>query len=268
MLLVVVILPAVTTGEYSMTDSRSGDFPTLVNFRSMLSNSAFLVGLSNTFTFVTVSVVFHLLIGLSVAIFLNQQRLPGQLLFRIIAILPWTVPDAVAGIIWRWVLNPSHGALNDLLFRLGAIQKPVEWLGSPSLAMLSVLAANIWRGYPFVMLILLAGLQSIPKERYEAALVDGAGAWQRFRYVTLPGLHKMIIVALALDTIWEVRRFALIKTITDGGPGNATEVLSTLIYKVYFRFFRFEYASAMAVALSLILLAVSLPYIKMVVKED
>jgi multiple sugar transport system permease protein len=178
------------------------------------------------------------------------------------------VPDVVAGIIWKWMFDPIYGALNDLLIKIGLLNTPIEWLSNPKLAMTSAILVNLWRGFPFVMLILLAGLQSIPKHLYEAAAIDGAPKFQQFIHITLPGLKKMIVVALALDIVWEVRRFGLIQAMTQGGPGILTEVLSTYTYKQYFKFFRFEYASAISVVMTIVLLLVSLPYIWMISQEE
>jgi multiple sugar transport system permease protein len=174
----------------------------------------------------------------------------------------------VAGIIWKWMFDPIYGAINDVLLKIGIIQSPIEWLSNPTLALFSVILVNLWRGFPFVMLILLAGLQAIPKVLYEAAAIDGASNLKTFFYITIPGLKKMIVVALALDIVWEVRRFGLIQAMTQGGPGVLTEVLSTYTYKQYFQFFRFEYASAISVVLTVVLLLVSLPYIWMISQEE
>ncbi len=144
----------------------------------------------------------------------------------------------------------------------------MEWLTDPRLVMPSVILANVWRGFPFVMIIFLAGLQRIPTELYEAAAIDGAGTVRRFRHVTLPGLRRVMIVALALDTIWETRRFGLVQAMTGGGPGTMTEVLSTQVFKQYFQFFKFEYASAMAIAMTGLLLLVSIPYVRMIVRQE
>jgi len=174
----------------------------------------------------------------------------------------------VVGIIWKWMYDPIYGALNDALLKIGLISTPVEWLSNPKLALFSVILVNLWRGFPFVMLILLAGLQAIPRHLYEAGAIDGASKWQLFIHITIPGLRKMIVVALALDIVWEVRRFGLIQAMTKGGPGVLTEVLSTYTYKQYFQFFRFEYASAIAVVMTVVLLLVSLPYIWMISQEE
>lgn len=265
MLVAVLVFPAFITLKLSLTpEGGSGWSLTLTHYRKALSDPVLRQAFRNTFAFVGWSLVGHLLLGLALALALNRA-LPGQTVFRLIALIPWTIPDVVAGIIFRWVLNPIHGALNPLL-RLVFPGFPAEfqWLSSPTLAFPSVIFANIWRGYPLVMVMLLAGLMAVPRELYEAAEVDGAGRLKRFFHVTLPGLSTIILIALALDMVWEFRRFALVLTMTGGGPGTLTEVLSTLVYKSYFQFFTFEYASAMAILMSAVLFVLSLPYILLV----
>ncbi len=268
MLAAVLIFPAVITLKLSVTpEGGSGWHLTLIHYRKALRDPVLIQTFKNTFAFVALSLLGHFLLGLGLALALNQA-LPGQTFFRLLALIPWTIPDVVAGIIFRWLLNPIHGALNPLI-RLVFPRFPAEfqWLSSPALAFPSVIVANIWRGYPLVMVMLLAGLMAIPRELYEAAAVDGAGWVKRFLHVTLPGLRTIILVALALDMVWEFRRFALVLTMTGGGPGTLTEVLSTLVYKTYFQFFTFEYASAMAILMSAVLFVLSLPYILLVGRE-
>ncbi|MDQ7842757.1 MAG: sugar ABC transporter permease [Armatimonadota bacterium] len=267
LLLAVLAYPALRSLRLSLSAGRGSSGYTLVQYADLLRSDVFRQVLANTAIFVVASVALHLLLGLAVALALNRP-LFGRTAFRVMALLPWVVPDVVAGIVWKWILNPLYGLMNDLLFRAGLIAAPVEWLTSPRLVLPAVVLANVWRGFPFVMIILLAGLQSIPIELYEAAAIDGAGTLQRFRHVTLPGLRKVLIVALALDTIWEVRRFGLIQAMTAGGPGIMSEVLSTQVFKQYFQFFRFEYASAMAIAMTGLLLLVSLPYVRMIVRQE
>jgi len=247
--------------------SESGALYSLTNYVELFRDALFWQAFRNTLVFVGLVATFHLVIGLSIAMALNT-RIKARLLFRLVVLLPWTVPDVVAGITWKWIYDPVYGALNDLLSRLNLIDAPILWLSDPGLALSSIIFADIWRGFPFVMLILLAGLHAIPRELYEASRIDGASSFQSFRYITLPGLKKMVVVALALDIIWEFRRFGLVQAMTQGGPGHQTEVFSTLIYKEYFQFFRFEYASAIAVIMSIILLSLSLPYIWMISKEQ
>jgi multiple sugar transport system permease protein len=269
-LLLVLVLgfPAITSLSYSIKPPEAGTVSyTVSHYTDLLKDPFFKRTFLNTAVFVTLSVASHMILGLAVAMVLNTA-LPAKLLFRLIALLPWVVPDVVAGIIWKWMYDPIYGALNDVLLKIGVINTPVEWLSNPKLALFSVILVNLWRGFPFVMLILLAGLQAIPRNLYEAGAIDGASKWQLFVHITIPGLKKMIVVALALDIVWEVRRFGLIQAMTQGGPGILTEVLSTYTYKQYFQFFRFEYASAIAVVMTVVLLLVSLPYIWMISQEE
>ncbi len=269
-LLLVLVLgfPAITSLSYSIKPEKAGAASyTLSHYTNLLKDPFFAKTFWNTAVFVFLSVASHMVLGLAVAMVLNRA-LPAKPLFRVIALLPWVVPDVVAGIIWKWMYDPLYGALNDVLLKIGFISTGVEWLSNPKLALFSVVLVNLWRGFPFVMLILLAGLQAIPRHLYEAAAIDGASKWQLFVHITIPGLRKMIVVALALDIVWEVRRFGLIQAMTKGGPGVLTEVLSTYTYKQYFQFFRFEYASAIAVVMSIVLLLVSLPYIWMISQEE
>jgi multiple sugar transport system permease protein len=269
-ILLVLVLgwPAITSILYSFETEQAGDAAyTLANYKSLLKDPFFSTTFWNTTVFVFFSVALHMILGLAVAMVLNSA-LPAKPMFRVIALLPWVVPDVVAGIIWKWMYDPIYGALNDLLIKIGLLNNPIEWLSNPKLAMTSAILVNLWRGFPFVMLILLAGLQSIPRHLYEAAAIDGAPKLQQFIHITLPGLKKMIVVALALDIVWEVRRFGLIQAMTQGGPGVLTEVLSTYTYKQYFKFFRFEYASAISVVMTIVLLLVSLPYIWMISQEE
>jgi multiple sugar transport system permease protein len=269
-LLLVLVLgfPAITSLSYSIRPEQPGTVSyTLSNYSNLLKDPFFNRTFWNTAVFVFLSVASHMVLGLAVAMVLNTA-LPAKPLFRVVALLPWVVPDVVAGIIWKWMFDPIYGAVNDILLKIGFIDTPVEWLSNPTLALFSVILVNLWRGFPFVMLILLAGLQAIPRHLYEAAAIDGATKAQSFFHITIPGLKKMIVVALALDIVWEVRRFGLIQAMTRGGPGVLTEVLSTYTYKQYFQFFRFEYASAISVVMTIVLLLVSLPYIWMISQEE
>jgi multiple sugar transport system permease protein len=239
---------------------------TLDNYIKLQQDKLFWESLWVTIVFVAGTVSLHMVFGLVVALALNTEPL-GNWFFRIMAILPWTVPDVISGLVWRFMYDPTAGIINYFLYRLGVQNPYVEWLAAPHLALPSVIFADVWRGYPFVMLILLAGLQAIPKELYEAARVDGASVFQEFRHITVPGLSRMFQVAFALDVIWQFRRFGLVYNMTQGGPGNATDILPLAIYRQYFRYFNFEYASAMAVVLAVIMIVISIPYVRMMVKR-
>jgi multiple sugar transport system permease protein len=239
---------------------------TLDNYIKLQQDKLFWESLWVTIVFVAGTVSLHMVFGLVVALALNTEPL-GNWFFRIMAILPWTVPDVISGLVWRFMYDPTAGIINYFLYRLGVQNPYVEWLAAPHLALPSVIFADVWRGYPFVMLILLAGLQAIPKELYEAARVDGASVFQEFRHITVPGLSRMFQVAFALDVIWQFRRFGLVYNMTQGGPGNATDILPLAIYRQYFRYFNFEYASAMAVVLAVIMIVIRIPYVRMMVKR-
>jgi multiple sugar transport system permease protein len=173
------------------------------------------------------------------------------------------LPPVVAGVVWRLMLNSNFGAVNGTLKQIGINTDALTWTASPKLAMASVIAADVWQWTPFIFLILLAGLQAIPQEPYEAALIDGASAWQTFRHVTLPLLKPAILIALLLRTMDLLRVFDQIFILTEGGPGFATETASLYIYRTAFRFSNFGYAAAMSFVLLAITNVISVGYLRM-----
>lgn len=238
----------------------------LAAYRQLIDDPAFARAAWNTLLFVLATVSFHLLLGLAVAMLLNLEvRL--KWLFRVIALLPWTVPDVFAGLVWRFMLDPLAGFINSLLITFAGQTEPIDWLGSSTLAFGCLILAEGWRAYPFIMLILLAGLQAIPTQLYEAAELDGASAWQSFRFITLPNLKMMLVIAAVLDTIWECRLFGLVFSLTAGGPGDATQVLSLLTYRQNFEFFNSAYSAAIAVVLAMAMLTLSIPYLRVTMKQ-
>jgi len=173
------------------------------------------------------------------------------------------LPAVVVGVVWRLMLNPNFGAVNGTLKSIGLSTDPLTWTASPKLAMVSVIMADVWQWTPFMFLILLAGLQAIPQEPYEAALIDGSTAWQTFRHITLPLLKPAILIALLLRTMDLLRVFDQIFILTEGGPGFATETVSLYIYRTAFRFSNFGYAAAMSFVLLLITNVISLAYLRL-----
>jgi multiple sugar transport system permease protein len=239
---------------------------TVKSYKSLVHDAEFLTSLLNTVIFVSATVGFHLLIGLAVALLLNVE-IKRKRFFRVIAILPWTVPDVIGGLIWKFMFDTLPGIVNAVLLNAGFIADPIDWLGHPQLAFPCLIFAEVWRGYPFAMLILLAGLQAIPKQQYEAAEIDGSSKIQSFFYITIPNLRYMVIIALVLDTIWECRLFGMVYSMTGGGPGYSSQVLSLLTYKHYFLFFNTSYAAAIAVVLAGFMLIISIPYLRMTMKR-
>jgi multiple sugar transport system permease protein len=264
-LLLILGLPSVVAVGTSLTTPEAPF--SIDNYTRLLGDTQVISSLLLTLSFVGGTLIVHLVIGLAIALALNTQ-IRARKFWRVVMILPWTIPDVVSGLVWRFMYNPTSGIINHVLRGTGLMEGYTEWLGNSSLAMPSVIFADVWRGYPFVMIILLAGLQSIPTDVREAARVDGAGAFQEFWHVTLPLLKPIIVIAAALDMIWQFRRFGLVYNMTQGGPGRSTEILSLHAYKEYFRFFNYEYASAMAVSLGLIILVLSVPYVRTTLRRS
>jgi ABC-type sugar transport system permease subunit len=267
-LVLVLVLPVVHVFYESFvwtSPSRARVVPSTRNYVALAADEVVRTAVTNTVTFTVVSVLGHLAIGLAVALLLNQG-IRGRALFRNLALLPWMLPPAVVATGWAWLYHNPFGMLNPALLGLGLIDQPKAWLASPDTAMGSVIVANLWRGFPFISLVLLAGLQSIPGSLYEAAGVDGAGAWARFRHVTLPGLRRVMLIALTLDVINTVKYFDLIWVMTAGGPANRTEVLATLIYRLAFQFFRTGRAAALAMVMVAALAVFSIFYVRMTVR--
>jgi len=244
-----------------------GQFVGLQNYADILGDAAFWKALRNTVVFTAASVTLHFVLGLAVALLLNQQ-IKARTFFRMLMLVPWLVPAVVTAMTWKWMLNSQYGILNDLLMRLHLITAAVPWIASVEWAMPSVVLAATWQGFPFAMVMLLAGLQTVPREQLEAAAVDGASIWQRFRYVTIPNLQFVILVVTILDTIWTFKSFDLIQVLTAGGPVGSTEVLATLVYRLSFKFFRFGFAAAIAVLMLLVLFAFSLIYLRVLERQE
>ena len=234
------------------------DFVALENYGHILGGSPFARSMALSALFAAAVVAGHFLLGGGLALALNRP-LRGQKVFRTVLLLPWLFPEVVVGLDWRWLLNPLYGPVNYALKAVG-LPGDVEWLGEPLPALLSVIIAAIWKGYPFVMIMLLAGLQTIPRDLYEAAQIDGASPWGEFRYVTLPSLVNVIAVVLILDTVWWFKHYTIVWVMTQGGPVDATNVVSIDIYRTAFLGFRFGEAAAMSVVVFLVCLAASFLY--------
>jgi ABC-type sugar transport system permease subunit len=239
------------------------DFVGLKFYTQSLSDPGFLRSIGITLLFAILVVVGNLVVGTVLALILNRE-IRFRVVFRAILILPWLFPDVVVALIFKWIYNPLYGLLNFGLTSVHLIDKPIAWLDDPNLAFAAVVISCIWKGYPLVMILVLAGLQAIPKERYEAASLDGAGPLASFRFVTLPGLLPVLIVSIILDTVWWFKHFTIVWLMTAGGPIDATKVVSIDIYRVAFQNFDFGRASAMAVIVFVICLFISIIYRRLV----
>jgi multiple sugar transport system permease protein len=207
----------------------SGEWIGLGNFRYLYHSPAFASAVWNTIVLVVVTDVFKLLIGLGLALLVNQH-IRGRGLFRSFLMLPWAVPAFVAFLTWRVLYQPIGGGINLVLTNTGLYPEIVDWLGQRSTAMPAVIAASVWRGFPFWFVSILAALQTIPSELYEAARVDGASAWQRFWAVTFPEIRQVVIITTLLSSIWTANSFENVWLLTQGGPSDATMVFPVLAY--------------------------------------
>jgi ABC-type sugar transport system permease subunit len=258
-----VIYPFATSIWISFTDKtigREANWIGLANFATVIGNPRFGLALRHSLVFTAVALSLKFVLGMAMALVLNQAFF-GRNVFRAYLIVPWILPGFVAYMTWRWFLDPLQGVLNYALTDLGIIHYPLELLGNPSTALGAVIVADVWKTFPFFGVAFLAGLQNIPTETYEAAAVDGAGRWQQFRYVTVPGLRHVILVVLMLSTIWTFNSFEPVYLLTGGGPADATVVYTVLAYEMGIVNMRLGEASAVPVmilpVLGLFIVAVS-----------
>ncbi|WP_456823703.1 carbohydrate ABC transporter permease [Cellulomonas sp. P5_E12] len=267
LLIILMITPIIMVVSYSLLDgvitNKNPAFVGFDNYLAVLTDPVFVTAVRNTLVFTISSVIAHFVIGLTFALMLNSPLLGNRTkgIFRVLYILPWLFTVAIVAVLWRLLLSPN-GVINYLLGTAGLTDGQTEWLANPSTALAAVTFINIWSGYPFFMISLLAGLQGIPKDLYEAARVDGAGVVAQFRNVTLPMLRPIIISMALLDFIWTTQQFALIWMTTGGGPITATEVLSTFTYKLAFTQYEFSVASAAAVLVLLMSMVLAFFYVR------
>ena len=242
------------------------DFVGLDNFIYVLRDGLFWQSLGQSFQFVGVTLICQIVLGLVIALLLNDKSRSSSIL-QALVLLPWAVPPIVNGVLWSFLFNAKFGYVNVLLHKLGIIDEFVIWVQSPQLALDVVTLAFIWRTLPFTVIILLAALQGIPEELYEAAAVDGASPWQRFHRVTLPLLRPAIMVVLVLRTMWSFMAFDEIFAVTQGGPGYSTWVAAWYTYATTFRYLKFGIGAASAYLLGLVTAILALIYVKFLYTE-
>ncbi len=245
---------------------REDHFVGFDNYLFLMSDPRFWQALGNTAYFTLVAVSIEVLLALPLALLLNAA-FPARGVFRAAVLIPWAIPTVVSARLWAWLFNPDFGLVNRVLSAIGDGAAP-NWLGSPALALHAAIVVDVWKTTPFVALLLLAGLQTIPPDLYKAARVDGASAWRAFRSITLPLLKPALLLALLFRTLDAFRVFDAIYVLTEGGPGNATETLSIYAYKVLMRSGDFGYGSTLAVVTFLCVGAISLVYIRLLGREE
>ena len=254
----------------TLVQLRSGVFPFVGfdNYLKVLEDPLFLLSLGNTLLFTAFTVISEVVLAVMIAILINQQDIWTSRITRFLILLPYAVPPIANGLIWSFIYNGKLGFLNRLLYSVGAIDSPIDWTANPDTALYAVAVPYIWRTLPFAILLVHAALQGISKELFEAASVDGAGAWHRFRHITLPLIMPVIVVLLVLRTSFAVAVFDEILAITQGGPGDATWVASWYSYKKGFAPpFDIGAGAASAFLLALLVATLAFIYIKLLYRR-
>ena len=261
----VILYPLISAIYLSLfsiyTPTLAGEWVAAENYTALLASGDFWNAVLNTLIWTVVTLVLQLIFGVAMALLLNQS-IVFQSLARSLVLFPYFLSTVVAVLVWRWLFNDLYGILNHVLLIAGLIDAPVNWLGQMPNAMISIILVGAWKYFPFVVIVVLARLQSIPEQLYEAATIDGAGPFQRFADITLPQLRDVLVVVVLLRAIWDFKEFDLIYLMTGGGPVRATQTLSLLVYEEAFRLNRMGMASTYAVAMMLVLLGFTLVYLR------
>jgi arabinogalactan oligomer/maltooligosaccharide transport system permease protein len=240
--------------NWNMFHFRNPSFIGLTHYLRLFAEPDFYRIFGKTIAWTAINLVFHFTLGLGAALLLNN-KLPGRNIYRALLILPWAMPQYISALTWRGMFNVEYGAVNILLGKIGI--DAVPWFSSEFWAFMAPVITNIWLGFPFIMVIALGGLQSIPKEMYEAARIDGAGPVRQFFSITLPMLKPVLLPALVLGTIWTFNNLNVIWLVTDQGlPADKTHILVTYVYKAAFFYYRYGYAAAFSVFIFLCLVVI------------
>lgn len=242
-------------------------FAGLGNYIEILSSGAFWAALGRTLYFVAISLAVQTVVGLVFALVLNQPFL-GRGFVRALILLPWAIPNIVNGVMWEWILNSSYGALNSFLLQIGIIDEPVQWLSKPWLALHMVILADTWKVIPLYVILFLAGLQTISKDLYEAARIDGSNAWKSFVHITLPLMKPILLVILVLRTMQCFGVFDIVYIMTKGGPADGTMVISFFTYFQTFGKLNFGMGSAISFLVAFIVLSISLVYLRLLKTDE
>ncbi|MCR8633038.1 carbohydrate ABC transporter permease [Paenibacillus radicis (ex Xue et al. 2023)] len=257
LLILMMIYPIYQTLRFSIFEVKLPAFDLkfagLDNFTKVFSKEEITTVFKNTLLWIVGAIILKFFLGFWAAIIFNVN-VKGGIFLRILCLIPWTVPSIVSSNLWRWIFQSDTGLLNVFFRSYGMEGLSHNWLGDPNTALYSVMFASAWAGFPFVMLMLLAGMQGIPKEMFEAGEIDGANKVQLFRYITIPSLKPIIVIVLLLQIIHNLNAFDLLYVLTGGGPGGASEILGLFIYRIGFT--NFDFGGASAISVTLLVLAV------------
>jgi len=253
--------------QYILTKPKSHPFIGLKNYIEVINSYYFRTSLVNTALYTVAAVIGVTIFGLVVSLLLNSKAKTAAAL-RVIILLPWAIPAVVAGLMWKWILNSDFGIFNGILYALGLIDQYLPFLANPTLAKVSLVLADIWNEGPLAAIFFLAGLQLIPNELYEAARIDGGGAWRIFRYITLPLLRPILLIVVVYETLTAILVFDLIYVLTGGGPGDSTSMISWFAYAEIFRNLNLGHGVALAIVIALITLVLILLYLRVIRSEE
>jgi len=232
------------------------EFVGFANYENVLTGPYFLVALKNSLIFTAVAAPTAVILGTATALFLNRSFF-GVTALRSIILIPWALPGAISAVLWVWVFHPSWGVINSILFEIGAIDRSIQWLSNPKLALVSVIVAHVWTQIPFTVVLMMAALSTLNPELTEAAKIDGANRWQQFRHVVFPHIKAIAVVLLIYNALTAFTSYDIVYAMTGGGPGTATTLLSFQIWKESFSMYDFGAGSAVAfivVAISVLLI--------------
>lgn len=261
----VIVYPLVSALYLSLfrifTPTLQGGFVGFANYTALAGSPEFWRSLLNNFIWTIFTLALQVVFGVLAALMLNQAMV-FRSLARSLILFPYFVSTVVAVLVWRWLFNDLYGILNHTMMWAGILSMPLDWLGSMPNAMVSVVLVGAWKYFPFVVIAVLARLQTIPEQLYEAATIDGAGAWGRFWDVTLPQLKDVLVVVILLRAIWDFKEFDLIYLLTGGGPIISTQTLPLMVYKEAFGLNEMGRAAAVAVAMMVVMLAFMLVYFR------
>jgi multiple sugar transport system permease protein len=254
--------------ENVLTRPLDNDFIGLQNFREVVGGYYFWRSLWSTAVFAVMAVAAVTLYGLGVALLLNQPGVLGSTLLKVVVLLPWAIPSVISGIIWRWIFDGDYGVLNGLLLVTGVVERYVPWMSQTFTARLCMVIAHVWKQGPLAAVFLLAALQVIPAELYDAVRIDGAGRWNAFRFVTVPYLKATLALVLIYETIVAVATFDLVYVMTGGGPADATAIIGWYAYTEIFRFLNLGHGAALAIMLGVLLLGLVMIYLRLLRSEE
>ncbi len=264
-LTILIFYPLVLVVRNSLLDKHFGSpaapFIGFANYSALLGSGRFWLVAGHSVIWTIVSVCFQVIVGFSLALLLNQH-LYGKAFFRGLFLLPWVIPGVVVALIWKWMLNDLYGIVNNYLGKVDSAWYGLAWFSDQKLAMPTVIGVNVWRGAPFVMVILLAGLQTVPRELKEAASIDGANRVQQFWHVTIPHMQKILAIVALVFMLFNFNNFDLIYLMTQGGPSDRTMTLPVFTYELGFRGMDIGASTAVAVIMLVALAAVSLVYLR------